>query len=614
MRFEIKMVKTEHTDLLAQILDLLDTACQASSELLERYENRETGTAAQLLCDLRAVTEAIMAAQEPLLPALDHAFTTEMLENVADTLDDIEKAMGAGNAERASMKMEFQLFPFLRQLKEAFYFWGAVYPDKGEMERYYKEEFAYNFRNLYVREGEEPQYTLSIVVPAYNHLDTTKQCIEHLLKETDFDKLNAELILIDHGSSDGTLEYFEGLGVGKVIHFKHNVRMYMFAAMLQICRGEYFALLSNDILVTREWADILLACLESDKRIIAAMPALPNIANFQSPNIPYHVDQKGFMAWADKHNRADTAMWDDRSRLMPAVALYRTAEVSQIGYADPYFYSMEFWDDDFSFRARRAGYRQIVCSNVACYHFGSVTGKAAQANEGTLKYGRDLFLQKNGVDAWGTGFCYDFHSVQLLKQVMPANGPVPVLGIDCGMGDTLLQIRNELRYQQRECTLHHLTCGKKYQPDLAIFSNGLFVSDLLEGISSAFDGQLFPAIYLGRIIGEYEDWTEVLAAVRERLAPGGYAVFACGSPHYAVTIHSLLNFTLPENAARCVLADPEKVRQEARKIYSQVQVLAVENPVNGIEDFARQHYGKGPQAKEIAKRLAVSRYYYVCQK
>lgn len=608
------MVEAKHMELLGQILDLLDTACQASLELLEVYGNGKADESGQLLSDLRAVTETVMKAQEPLLPTLEHAFTTEMLENVEDTLVDIEKSISTGNAERAAMKMEFQLFPFLRQLKEAFYFWGTVYPDKEKMGRYYKEEFAYNFRNLYVREGEEPQYKLSIVVPAYNHLDVTKQCIEHLLKETDFEKLNAELILIDHGSTDGTLEYFESLGVGKVIHFKHNVRMYMFAAMLQICRGEYFALLSNDILVTREWADILLACLESDKRIIAAMPALPNIANFQSSNIPYNVDQQGFMAWADKHNRADTAMWDDRSRLMPAVALYRTAEVSQIGYADPYFYSMEFWDDDFSFRARRAGYRQIVCGNVACYHFGSVTGKAAQAKENTLQYGRELFLQKNGVDAWGTGFCYDFQAVQLLKQVIPVNGPVPVLGVGCGMGDTLLQIRNELRHQHRECSLYHLTCEEKYRPDSAIFPDTAFAPDLVGGISSAFGNLAFPVVYIGRMIGEYEDWQQVLVAVWQRLTPGGYVVFACDAPHHALTLHALLNFTLPEGAARCVLADPEKIKQGAERIYSQVQMLAVEKPANGIEDFVRRHYGKRPETAQIAKKLAVAKYYYVCRK
>lgn len=32
------------------------------------------------------------------------------------------------------------------------------------------------------------------------------------------------------------------------------------------------------------------------------------------------------------------------------------------------------------------------------------------------------------------------------------------------------------------------------------------------------------------------------------------------------------------------------------------------------KDFARQHYGRKPETAQIAKKLAVSRYYYVCQK
>ena len=607
------MVEAKYVELLGQILDLLDTACQASLELLKLYGCGETGATNQLLLDLRAVTETVISAQEPILPALEHAFTTEMLENVLDTLEAIQGSIAAGNAERASMKMEFQLFPFLRQLKEAFYFWGTVYPDKGKMGRYYKEEFAYNFRNLYVREGEKPAYKLSIVVPAYNHLDTTKQCIEHLLKETDFDKLNAELILIDHGSSDGTLEYFEGLGVGKVIHFKHNVRMYMVTMSTQVCQGQYVAFVSNDVLVTRGWAENLLACLGSDPQIIVAIPTTPNISNNQSIAFPT-MEPEPFIAWAAQYNHSNPSLWNDRARALPPVAVYRIDAVNQIGFADPVFYSREYYDDDFSLRARRAGYRQLVCDDVACYHFGSVTGKAAQANEGTLQYGRDLFLQKNGVDAWGTGFCYDFHSVQLLKQVMPANGPVPVLGIDCGMGDTLLQIRNELRYQQRECGLYHLTCEKKYRPDLALFTHAVFTPDLVGGLSSAFESQDFPVVYIGQMMGEYEDWWQVLAAARERLAPGGYAVFACDAPCYVLTLHALLNFSLPGSVARCVLADPEKIKQGAEKIYSQVQVLAIENPVNGIEDFAQQHYGRKPETAQIAKKLAVSRYYYVCRR
>ena len=124
------MVEEKHQALLSQILDLLDTAGQASLELLGLYTGGEAESAQTLVTDLRSMAQAVAAAQKPLLPQLDHAYTAEMLENVEDTLDDIRRSMAAGNAERAAMKMEFQLFPFLRCLREAFYFWGEIYPDK----------------------------------------------------------------------------------------------------------------------------------------------------------------------------------------------------------------------------------------------------------------------------------------------------------------------------------------------------------------------------------------------------------------------------------------------------------------------------------------------------
>ena len=392
------MVSENDREILQQILDLTETACGASLELLERYTEGDLEGALGLLSDLEAAVRTVASAQGPLVSELEHAYTSEMLENIQDTLEEILRSIEGDRPERAAMKMEFQLFPFLRQLKESLYFWGMIYPDPEEMARYYRTEFAEHDRNFYIDQDGRARYKLTVVVAGYNHLETTKRCIKQLLKETDFDALNAELILIDHGSTDGTLEYFEGLGVGKVIHFKKNVRMYMFATLFQLCQSEYFAFVSNDVLVTKDWARVLLNCMESDSKIAVAVPATPNISNFQMLDAPTD-DPEEFIAWANRRNGPDPSRWSDRARLMPPLGIYRTQAVNQLGFADPYFYSMEYWDDDFSLRARRAGYRQIVCGDVACYHFGSVTGNEGQIREGTLVYGRELFEKKNGVDA-----------------------------------------------------------------------------------------------------------------------------------------------------------------------------------------------------------------------
>lgn len=607
------MVDENNRGVLQQILELADTACQASLELLEQYSAGDLDMALKMLSDLRVAVRTVSIAQEPLVPQLEHAYTCEMLENIEDTLNDIDRSIQEGGPERAAMKMEFQLFPFLRQLRESFYFWGMIYPDQDKMERYYREEFAAHYQNLYIEEGSPVRCKLSIVVSAYNHLETTKRCIEQLLKETDFDALNAELILIDHGSSDGTLDFFEGLDIGKVIRFKKNIRMYVFTTLFQLCQGEYFAFVSNDILVTRNWADILLHCIESDQNISAVVPATPNIANLQMLQVPTN-DPDEFIAWANQRNRPNPSLWDDRARLMPPLGMYRTKVVNQFGFADPYFYSMEFWDDDFSFRARRAGYRQMICGDVACYHFGSVTGKDAQKKEGTLVYGRALFEKKNGIDAWGNGFCYDYPAIQLFKQSVHSQGAVTFLGLDCGMGDTPLQIRNELRRQGQECKLYQLTCQKEYLPDLLPHSDAAqYVPSLTKGLPS-FDMQAFTCAYLSRDVGVYEDFPQLLEVVSQKLRPDGTLVFFCENPYFAITLHTLLQFQLPSGSGKKNLTDPSYIKSMAEKYFSQVQMVPIETAITGVEEFAMHHFGKSSQLAEITKRLKIEKYYLVCRK
>lgn len=608
------MVKKKDIDRLARSLELLDTACEAAIELAGLCVQDNFETALRFAEDLGAVAAAIDNSGVTALDAFEHAYTAEQLENVKDTLDSVQNALRSGEYTRAAELAEFQLLPFLRQLREAFYFWGSVYPDKALMEQYYREEFAEHYKNLYVDSSEPLPYRLTILVTGYNHLDTTKQCIEQLLKETDFNALNAELVLIDHGSTDGTYEYFKSLGIGKVIHFKRNVRMNMFATVLQVCRSKYFSFVSNDILVTRHWAEILIRCLDSDERIIAAAPETPNISNLQMLYIPSQ-DPMEFIAWADKNNCYDPSKWSDRARLMPPTCMYRTAAVSKIGFADPLLYSMEFWDDDFSFRARRAGYRQLVCGGLACYHFGSVTGKKAQKKENTLVYGRELFQQKNGIDPWGTGFCYDYTAVQLIRQSLPQRSNLNVLGIDCGMGDTPLQIRNELRHMERNCALYQVTTSEEYLPDQKPFSReALYVRHLDDAIESTFIGVRFDCVYFGLDIAEYANVDKIIDRISARIAPGGVLTLFCGNPFFAPYLYALLERKLPNDSKRFTVTSPMWIKSELETHFLHVHTVAVQEQINGMQQFLMRHYSQGEHTKQIGEELQVRTYYYLCIK
>ena len=55
---------------------------------------------------------------------------------------------------------------------------------------------------------------LSIVLPTYNRFRNLKQTLELLFKE--FELISYETIVVDGGSTDGTLEYLEAL---ELVHY-----------------------------------------------------------------------------------------------------------------------------------------------------------------------------------------------------------------------------------------------------------------------------------------------------------------------------------------------------------------------------------------------------------
>lgn len=611
------MVSSENKDRmkfrsrLLSILEIIDTALNGSVELLQHLYDEDLEVAHILLNDLQQVVLAVSSAQTLILERIQRGNPTEQLENIMDTLSGIENALSEDDLLYAKHLTEYQLLPFFRLLKEAFYFWGCIYPDQTRMAQYYSHEFAEHYRSPYYLPGEPCRYQLSIVVAGYNHVDVTKRCIEHVLRYADLKKLNAELVLIDHGSSDETLEFLRSIPEAKVIHFKHNVRMYMFAAIPLVCEGEFINFISNDILVTQNWAENLITCIKSDERIAAAVPMTPNISNLQMLSVPTS-DPEKFVQWANQFNRSDPALWSDRARLMPPTGVYRMSALYKLGLADPYFYSMEFWDDDFSLRARRAGYRQILCEDTACYHFGSVTGRDAQKKEGTLQYGRELFQKKNHVDAWGTGFCHDYSGVQVVKQSIEKAKQIKLLGIDCGFGDTPLQIRNEFRHVNGDVTLYNLTMQREYAPDLESLSDHFQLSNMpiQDAISSSFLGQQFDCIYVGRDAGEYDHVEEMLAELQKRLALGGCCVFRAENPWYVLNLNAFLQGSLPHSYVRWIGLDV--LCSAAERVFSSVQVISVRQEIQKMELFARKYFPE--QNKTFIDQLSIRYYYFVCRR
>jgi GT2 family glycosyltransferase len=141
------------------------------------------------------------------------------------------------------------------------------------MEKYYREEMHSLGSNQYINNAVltgEYRYDLSIAVIAFNKLEYTKQCVESILKYVPKD-LHYELILINHGSTDGTKEYFESISPTKQLDIFINGGG--LAAYTYICEGKYFMLVSNDVIVTENAIANMIKCMESDEKIAWVVPA-----------------------------------------------------------------------------------------------------------------------------------------------------------------------------------------------------------------------------------------------------------------------------------------------------------------------------------------------------
>ncbi len=105
----------------------------------------------------------------------------------------------------------------------------------------------------------------SIVIVTYNEIGFTRQCLDSIRLLTDEPY---EIIVVDNGSTDGTVEYLRAMGDVRLIENDSN-RGFPAAANqgMAVAAGKQVLLLNNDVVVTTGW---LGAC---SGRFEVAMPA-----------------------------------------------------------------------------------------------------------------------------------------------------------------------------------------------------------------------------------------------------------------------------------------------------------------------------------------------------
>lgn len=590
--------KTDASPVIKEILSLINVMEETCLDFCNRLaEKNASDEKFQLLFnDLETGVSILLQYSDRLKPFLKHACYLELSKNISHTLICVASLLNTDQDDKAIIKLRYQLCPILQELREEVYFWGIIYPHPDTMERYYKQEFVLHHANSYIA-NKKPKYKFSIFIPAFNKLEYTKQCLDSVFQNTDLDKYLCEFILLNDGSSDGTQEYFESLNVDKVIELKENVKTAIFSIAYRVCEGEYFLFINNDTLVTKGWLDNLMACMESDPMLISATPCTPNTSNYQSD-----LDSIYTFSSLEKtmkyFNQSNPLLWEERARIMPVIAIYRSALVNQIGFADRLFYTMEFWDDDFSLRARRAGYKQMLCRDTYCHHFGSITGKEGQIKENTLEKGRKLFQLKNHTDPWDKDYCYDYQIISMTQsEDFPLfnKSPIRILAIDSGFGDTPRQLKNLLRrnigatFAQPNdiiiITAYTNTKEYSYADDLKPCSHKCYFEKDLSKLFRSIGENCLDFIYVGLPLETYESHSQLPELAITSLKKNGRLLFSVSNIYYKPFLESFLNLSFPVGNESIRLLNIANLQTKLQQLFTNMECAAHPEPLSDVEDF-----------------------------
>lgn len=487
-----------------QILNLLETMQEGCQELYTTAEMSYAEPFQQISSDmelgLRTVLSLIQdketVGNKRLLP---------MLQSILDTIHRV-KIYYFENLEYCLKKIEFELLPLLQEAYGVYYFFQYVADHPEKLQDYYRKDKNRLFGNVYIDESMETgtyKYDLSIHVLAYNKLSYTRQCVESLLKNIPAD-LNYELILINHGSNDGTKEYFESIHPHKQLDIAVNGGGV--GAVSRIVEGEFSLGISNDTIITPHAIENLLACIRSDPKIGWVVPTTPNISNFQTIFAQYN-SLKELLAFAQRNNRLEPYRWEQRVRLCNPITMVRNSiNCTSNGLCtNGWFYSQHpthsnpfsFPDDKTSLLLRRHGYKLMLAKDAYCHHFGSVTLKDEIAQQNEQKFyweGRQEFYRVFQVDPWGPGFCYD--EVFMERVVGEEAGHVEVLGLNCGLGSNSLKIKEQVKEfcHNTDCTLTNLTDDARFLADLRGVSDGAAVITSIKVLKNSLYQRTFQYI------------------------------------------------------------------------------------------------------------------------
>jgi GT2 family glycosyltransferase len=214
---------------------------------------------------------------------------------------------------------------------------------------------------------------ISIIIPNFNGEHFLKECLNSIKKQN---FSHYEVIIVDNGSNDGSVEYIkDNYDEFTLIQNQKNLGFATAVNQgIKSSNAEYVFLLNNDTELEVECVSKLLNCIGKDENIFGVSSKM--IQNQDRNLIDDAGDEYTLLGYTKKvGNKRSTELYQSKREIFSAcagAALYRRNIFDIIGYFDENFFAyME--DVDISYRARIYGFKCVYCPEAVVYHDVSAT-------------------------------------------------------------------------------------------------------------------------------------------------------------------------------------------------------------------------------------------------
>lgn len=216
---------------------------------------------------------------------------------------------------------------------------------------------------------------VSVVTPNYNGEKFLNKFLNSLNDDSEY---IGEVIIIDNGSTDGSLDYLKSNEFDFPLVLVENNENLGFAPAvnqgIKKAKNELIFSINNDTEVKGGSIKALIDLITSDDDIFSVQAKMLQYNNKEL--IDDVGDEYNLLAWTKKtgenHPSSDYEDVIEIFSSCAGAAMYKKSVLEEIGLFDDNFFAyME--DVDLAIRSRINGYKNLLCPDAVVYHIGSAT-------------------------------------------------------------------------------------------------------------------------------------------------------------------------------------------------------------------------------------------------